>query len=97
MKWLIAILILATILIAGCTQVSSPISSVACKPNWVLGYQNTESYAVTDDLCKSQCYAADKVTAHKIENVTQTIQPSTGNPINITLTTCYCDINNCNP
>jgi hypothetical protein len=77
MKWLIAVLILAIVLIAGCTQ----ISSIACKPNWVMGLPSMKAYGdKANDLCKSQCYAADKVTSYKIEN-----------------DTCYCDINNCNP
>lgn len=58
MKWLIVVLILAVVLIAGCSGIpGTPI----CSPNWVLGYGE-------DDItCKSQCYTTNKVTSHKIE------------------------------
>jgi hypothetical protein len=70
MKWFIVILILAVVLIAGCTQVSAPINAVICKPNWVLSFSDLGYGTMTDDVCKSQCYASDKVTSYKIESVT---------------------------
>jgi len=77
MKWLVAILILAIVLIAGCSQ----ISSIACKPNWII-----QSYRINDlpgnpiEICKSECNISFQVTSVKIED-------------NI----CYCDAHNCNP
>jgi hypothetical protein len=67
MKCIIPILILAIVLIAGCSQISTPVNSIVCTPNWVIGY-GPISANIQDDICKSQCYAADKVTAHKIES-----------------------------
>ena len=56
------------VLIAGCT--SGIPGTPLCTPNWVLGVGGIAGTDITDDVCKAQCYAADKVTAHKIESVT---------------------------
>ena len=82
MKLLLAILILAIVLIAGCTQ----INSIACKPNYVVEQTNDLSIQpkISDDYCKSLCYNFIKVTSYKIEN-------------NANQSECSCDVNNCNP
>ena len=83
MKWLVVVLILAVVLIAGCAQ----ISSIACKPSYVFGVQggvssfdNFNAVNITDANCKKWCYENDGVSSYKVEN-------------NI----CYCDVNNCSP
>lgn len=69
--------LMAVVLVSACAQ----LSSVVCKPNWVMSAPNMNMYGNrSSDLCKSQCYGGAKVTSYKIEN-----------------DTCYCDINNCNP
>ena len=91
MKLLITVLILAIVLIAGCTQ----LNSVICKPNWIKSqlilYGVPQTQGVTaEEGCKKSCYEAYKVTSIKVENTTQPLTNSTG-------FYCYCDINNCNP
>lgn len=59
MKWLIVVLILATVLIAGCTQ----ISSVVCKPNWIYAPQG-----INEEYCKMACYNGYKSNNFKMED-----------------------------
>ena len=62
MKWFIAILVLAVILIAGCTQ----ISSVACSPNWIFNPQG-----INEEYCKMVCYNEYKSNNFKMESSIQ--------------------------
>ena len=91
MKLLIVILVLAIVLIAGCTQ----LSAITCTPNWIKS-QFIDNMIIqvqslsAGDYCKTQCYNAYKTTSIKVENATQSLTNSTG-------FYCYCDVNNCNP
>lgn len=61
MKLLIAILILATVLIAGCTQLNSVVS---CSPNWKL----ITEFIPNEDYCNSICYQNFKSNHFKLED-----------------------------
>jgi hypothetical protein len=94
MKFLIAILILALVLVAGCTQ----ISSFACSPNWIKTIPISESVAkmygfTADEMCKTTCYNSYEVTSHSLGEPNSKGGTIIGNgPLS-----CYCDVNNCNP
>jgi hypothetical protein len=64
MKWFIIILILAIVLIAGCTN-------VICKSDWVLAGSvwDISGWPIRNaEMCKSSCYSGFGTTSFKIEN-----------------------------
>jgi hypothetical protein len=91
MKWLIVILILATVLVAGCTQIPFT-APIKCTPNFTkptdvlngTNFGNITDARVIED-CKFVCYESYNITSINVEK------------LDYMHTQCYCDINNCNP
>jgi hypothetical protein len=84
MKWIITILILIVVFIAGC--------SVLCEPNWIaIDDVIAINESVAKMSCKTNCHKETGGTSSKID--WKANYPA----LNFSTYYCYCDVNDCNP
>jgi len=74
MKWLLVVLILAVLFVAGCTQTNAPVNSIACKSDWVYNLKGNPSEinpkgTPPQEICKDSCYQEFQTNTSKLEEL----------------------------